>query len=77
LLGHARAIEFLDRQSGEAGALCVGATKLCRPSGGGWTLGVLAVPPLFLPQRHPTEEEERHRPNTLKIFLPNVRSATA
>ena len=37
LLGHARAVVVLDRQSGEAGKLCGGATKLCRASRGGWT----------------------------------------
>ena len=34
LAGHARAVEVLDRQSGEARMLCGGATKLCRASGG-------------------------------------------
>jgi hypothetical protein len=34
LAGHARAVEVLDRQSGEAGRLCGGAPKLCRASEG-------------------------------------------
>src|SRR4029453_14123702 len=38
LAGHARAVEVLDRQSGEAERLCGGAAKFCRASGGGWTL---------------------------------------
>jgi hypothetical protein len=32
--GHARAVEFLDRQSGEVGMLCGNATEPCRASGG-------------------------------------------
>jgi hypothetical protein len=37
LAGHARAVEVLDRQSGEARMLCGSATKLCWASGGRWT----------------------------------------
>ena len=37
LPGHARAVEVLDRASGETRMLCGDATKLCQASGGPWT----------------------------------------
>jgi hypothetical protein len=63
LAGHARAVESLDHQSGEARTLCGGTTKPCRASGG--SIGV----PTSVPKPGPTGIIRQPTPNQ----VPNER----